>query len=41
MPDAAGPSAGTDLASRWLGGSVVAASDESFGDKENLLNAIV
>ena len=27
-----------DLASRWLGGSVVAASDESFGDKENLLN---
>jgi allantoicase len=28
----------TDLASRWLGGSVLAASDESFGDKENLLN---
>jgi allantoicase len=27
-----------DLASRWLGGSVLAASDESFGDKENLLN---
>jgi allantoicase len=27
----------TDLASRWLGSSVVAASDESFGDKENLL----
>ncbi len=27
----------TDLASRWLGGSVVAASDEAFGDKENLL----
>jgi allantoicase len=27
----------TDLASRWLGGGVVAASDESFGDKENLL----
>ncbi|HEX5188666.1 MAG TPA: allantoicase [Streptosporangiaceae bacterium] len=26
-----------DLASRWLGGTVVAASDESFGDKENLL----
>ena len=26
-----------DLASRWLGSSVVAASDESFGDKENLL----
>jgi allantoicase len=28
----------TDLASRWLGGSVVTASDESFGEKENLLN---
>jgi allantoicase len=27
----------TDLASRWLGATVVAASDESFGDKENLL----
>lgn len=27
-----------DLASRWLGGGVVAASDESFGFKENLLN---
>jgi allantoicase len=27
----------TDLASRWLGGSVIAASDESFGEKENLL----
>jgi allantoicase len=26
-----------DLAARWLGGSVLAASDESFGDKENLL----
>jgi allantoicase len=26
-----------DLASRWLGASVMAASDESFGDKENLL----
>jgi allantoicase len=26
-----------DLASRWLGGSVIAASDESFGFKENLL----
>jgi allantoicase len=26
-----------DLASRWLGGTVVAASDDSFGDKENLL----
>lgn len=31
------PGAETDLASRWLGGSVIAASDESFGDKENLL----
>jgi allantoicase len=31
------PEAATDLASRWLGGSVIAASDESFGDKENLL----
>jgi allantoicase len=30
---------GTDLAARWLGGSVMAASDESFGEKENLLNA--
>jgi allantoicase len=29
---------GTDLASRWLGSSVIAASDESFGEKENLLN---
>lgn len=29
--------ADTDLAGRWVGGSVVAASDESFGDKENLL----
>lgn len=28
---------GVDLASRWLGGGVVAASDESFGLKENLL----
>jgi allantoicase len=26
-----------DLASRWLGASVMAASDESFGEKENLL----
>jgi allantoicase len=26
-----------DLASRWLGGTVMAASDESFGEKENLL----
>ena len=33
--DAAGTE--TDLASRWLGGSVLAASDESFGEKENLL----
>lgn len=31
----------TDLASRWLGGSVIAASDESFGDKENLLTPAV
>lgn len=30
-------SARIDLASRWLGGSVLAASDESFGFKENLL----
>jgi allantoicase len=30
-------SACVDLASRWLGGSVLAASDESFGEKENLL----
>ena len=30
-------SAETDLASRRLGASVVAASDESFGEKENLL----
>jgi allantoicase len=28
----------SDLASRWLGSTVMAASDESFGDKENLLN---
>src|SRR5438876_1137857 len=27
----------TDLASRWLGGSVLAASDESFGEEQNLL----
>jgi len=27
----------TDLASRWVGSSVLSASDESFGDKENLL----
>jgi allantoicase len=31
------PDLAIDLASRWLGGTVVAASDESFGDKENLL----
>lgn len=29
--------AAVDLASRWLGASVMSASDESFGDKENLL----
>jgi len=29
-----------DLASRWLGGSVMSASDESFGEKENLLTPI-
>lgn len=28
----------TDLASRWLGGNLVAASDESFGEKEHLLD---
>lgn len=28
----------SDLAARWVGSSVVAASDESFGEKENLLN---
>jgi allantoicase len=28
-----------DLAVRWLGGSVVAASDEAFGDKENLVRS--
>lgn len=27
----------TNLASRWMGGTVVAASDESFGEKESLL----
>ena len=27
-----------DLASRWVGGTVVAASDESFGEKEYLLD---
>lgn len=30
-------SADVDLAVRWLGGGVMAASDEAFGDKENLL----
>jgi allantoicase len=30
--------AAPDLASRWLGGSVMAASDESFGEKEHLLS---
>ncbi|HUB41976.1 MAG TPA: allantoicase [Streptosporangiaceae bacterium] len=29
--------AAVDLASRWLGASVMSASDESFGDKEDLL----
>jgi allantoicase len=29
--------AAVDLASRWLGASVMSASDESFGEKENLL----
>ena len=29
--------ADVDLASRWLGASVIATSDESFGEKENLL----
>ena len=37
-PDAVGPKA-IDLASRALGGSVLAASDESFGEKEALLVA--
>ncbi|PRC43294.1 allantoicase, partial [Mycobacterium sp. ITM-2017-0098] len=32
------PTAGVDLASRTLGGSVVAASDESFGVKERLID---
>ncbi|MGD0811530.1 MAG: allantoicase [Acidimicrobiales bacterium] len=33
------PAAGEcDLASRWVGGTVVAASDESFGEKEHLLD---
>ena len=31
------PDTAIDLASRWLGASVLAASDESFGEKENLL----
>jgi allantoicase len=34
-----GPAPGElDLASRWCGGTVVAASDESFGEKEHLLD---
>ena len=32
------PLTAADLASRWLGGSVMAASDESFGEKEHLLS---
>ena len=32
------PADDTDLAARHLGASVVSASDESFGEKENLLN---
>jgi allantoicase len=28
-----------DLASRWLGAGVIAANDESFGAKENLINS--
>jgi allantoicase len=33
------PAAGeSDLASRWVGSTVVAASDESFGEKEHLLD---
>lgn len=36
---APGPAAGErDLASRWAGGTVVVASDESFGEKEHLLD---
>jgi len=35
-PDAAAGE--SDLASRWVGGTVVAASDESFGEKEHLLD---
>ena len=37
-PHAAGEplAAQADLASRWVGGSVIAASDESFGEKECL-----
>ena len=36
---ATGPAAReSDLASRWVGGTVVAASDESFGEKEHLLD---
>jgi allantoicase len=36
VPDAAAGE--SDLASRWVGGTVVAASDESFGEKEHLLD---
>jgi allantoicase len=36
VPDAA--AGASDLASRWVGGTVVAASDESFGEKEHLLD---
>jgi allantoicase len=32
------PLTAADLASRWLGGCVMAASDESFGEKEHLLS---
>jgi allantoicase len=36
VPDAAAGE--SDLSSRWVGGTVVAASDESFGEKEHLLD---
>jgi len=32
------PLTAADLASRWLGGCVMAASDDSFGEKEHLLS---
>jgi allantoicase len=38
MPASSPTQGESDLASRWVGGTVVAASDESFGEKENLLN---